>query len=256
MQELRLIRMDRSPPPATSWLILWLAALLPAGPAWGDGATVTGVAKFTGTPPARELIDMTPTRGGEADECKSLHQEGHKSETALVSDEGMVANVFVYVKKGLPKKAEYPLPEQPAVLDQIGCMYRPRVQGVRVGQELVIKNSDPLTHNTRSYAFRNRPFNVAQPAGAEERTKVFTRPERAIQMGCDLHAWMKAFVFAMDHPFFAVTGADGKFTISGLPPGEYELEAWHEEFGEQEATVQLDADGNAVVQFVFSSKDT
>jgi len=219
------------------------------------GASITGVARFKGSPPKREPIDMTPTRGGAADECKNLHKEGHLSETAIVSDDGTVVNVFVYVKKGLEKGKEYPMPDEPAVLDQEGCMYRPRVQGVRVGQELVIKNSDPLTHNTRSYAFRNRAFNIAQPAGADERTKVFKRPERAIQMGCDIHAWMKAFVFAMDHPFFAVTGEDGKFTIEGLPPGEYELEAWHEEFDEQEATVKVDAHGKAEVEFVFEEKE-
>ncbi len=165
------------------------------------GAQLAGVAKFDGTPPERLPINMTPTKGGSRDECSVLHKEPQLHETAIVGKEGGLANVFVYVKKGLEKKKKYPMPTESAVLDQFGCMYQPRIQGVRVGQELVIRNKDKLTHNTRSYAFRNRAFNIAQPADTDDRIKIFKKPEKAIQMGCDIHSWMKSFVFAMDHPY-------------------------------------------------------
>jgi hypothetical protein len=215
---------------------------------------VTGVVKFDGPIPERTPIDMTPNKGGAKDECSVLHPTPQMSETEIISGDGEVANVFVYVKKGLPKGQAYPLPTDPAVLDQQGCMYRPRVQGVRVGQELVIRNSDKLTHNTRSYAFRNRAFNIAQPADSEERTKVFTKPEKAIQMGCDIHGWMKAFVFAMDHPYFSVSDEQGRFKISRLPAGQYTLAAWHEQLGEQEEKITVGETGTVEVGFRFQAK--
>ncbi len=220
------------------------------------GGELTGVVKFDGPKPERKPIDMTPSKGGAADECTKLHQDAALSEVAMVSDDGGVANVFVYVKKGLEKGKKYPMPEQPALIDQSKCMYRPRVQGVRVGQDLVIKNSDMLTHNTRSYAFRNRAFNISQPAGSDQRTKVFNRPERAIQLGCDFHSWMKAYVFAMDHPFFAVTDQEGHFKIEGLPPGKYTVEAWHEEFGELEAEATVGPTGSTELDFTFKDKQS
>ncbi len=218
------------------------------------GTTLAGVIKFDGPVPQRTPIDMTPTKGGAKDECSALHKTPQLSETAIVSADGHVANVFVYVKKGLEKGKIYPMPSEPAVLNQSGCMYQPRVQGVRVGQSLVIRNSDKLTHNTRSYAFRNRAFNIAQPADSEEREKVFSKPEKAIQMGCDIHSWMKAFVFAMDNPFFAVSDQQGEFKIEGLPEGEYTITAWHEEFGEQDASVTIGPSGSANVEITFKNK--
>jgi len=218
------------------------------------GAELAGVIKFDGAAPERTAIDMTPNKGGSRDECSALHPEPQLSEAVIVGKDGGLANVFVYVKKGLEKKKKYPMPAEPAVLDQSGCMYRPRVQGVRVGQDLVIRNSDKLTHNTRSYALRNRPFNIAQPAESEERTKVFKRPERAIQMGCDFHGWMKAFIFAMDHPYFAVTDEQGQFKIAGLPAGEYTVAAWHEKLGEEEATIKVGAGGSQELAFSFKEK--
>ncbi len=214
-----------------------------------SGAVVAGVIKFDGPVPERLPIDMIPTKGGAKDECSVLHKTPQLNESVIVSADGEVANVFIYVKKGLEKGAKYPMPTEPAILNQVGCMYQPRVQGVRVGQDLVIRNSDKLTHNTRSYAFRNRAFNIAQPADSDERTKVFSKPEKAIQMGCDIHSWMKSYVFAMDNPYFAVSDDHGQFKIEGLPAGEYTIAAWHEELGEQDTKVTVGPsgfDGNRV----------
>lgn len=133
-------------------------------------------------------------------------------------------------------------------------MFRPRVQGVRVGQEFLMRNSDALIHNVRSYAFRNRAFNIAQPAGTPDRKKVFTKPERALKIGCDIHGWMTAYVFVMEHPYFAVTNEQGEFKIKGLPAGEYTLEAWHEQFGKQEATFNVGPTDTAEVAFTFKEQ--
>ena len=88
-----------------------------------------------------------------------------------------------------------------------------------------MRNSDPLVHNVRSLSLENRAFNIAQPAATPDRKKVFKKRERAITIQCDFHPWMKAFIFVMDHPYFAVTGKKGEFTLGGLPAGKYTL-AW------------------------------
>ncbi len=217
-----------------------------------DGATVVGVVRFDGPRPQRKPIQMKE-KDGALSECHKLHETPLLTENLIVSEKGEVANVFVYVKQGLQKKS-YPVPQQPAVLDQDKCMFRPRVQGVQVGQEFLMRNSDPLTHNVRSFSIRNRAFNIAQPAKSPDRKKVFARQERAIKILCDFHPWMRAYIFVMEHPYFAVTNEQGQFEIEGLPAGEYTLAAWHEQFGEQELKITVAATGSSKVGFSFEDK--
>lgn len=197
------------------------------------GVKLSGRVVFDGPPPERRVINMTKDA-----KCIVLH--GGKpvlDEDLLVSDEGGVKNVFVYVRRGAPK-IEYPMPAEPAVLDQKDCMYRPRVQGLRVGQRLLVGNDDPVTHNVRSFPLRNRPFNFGQPPDTEPRERIFAAAERAIEVQCDIHPWMHAYLFVMDHPFFSVTDQSGAYTIEGLPPGEYTLAIWHEKPDNQQLARQ------------------
>lgn len=217
-----------------------------------DGPTVVGVVRFDGPRPERKPIQMTE-KNGEPSDCHELHETVLLTENLIVGEEGEVANVFVYVKQGLQKKS-YPVPEEPAVLDQHDCMFRPRVQGVQVGQEFLMRNSDPLVHNVRSFSIRNRAFNIAQPADSADRKRVFARRESAIKIMCDFHPWMRAYIFVMEHPYFAVSNEKGEFEIQGLPPGEYTLAAWHEEFGEQEVEITVGASGSTEVEFSFEDK--
>ena len=247
---------DRTKFPLIATVFLLLSLMVFAGADRDDaegGAAVVGVIKFDGPRPERKPIVMIANKGGKPDECSELHKTPVLYENAIVSEKGELANVFIYVKNGLEKKS-YPVPTEPAVFDQTKCMFRPHIQGVRVGQEFVMRNSDPMLHNVRSYAFRNRTFNIAQPVDSAERKKVFKKPERAIKMGCDIHQWMTAYVFAMEHPFFAVSNEKGQFKIAGLPAGEYTLAAWHEEFGTQEAKVTVDPTGSSEVEFSFNEK--
>ncbi len=217
-----------------------------------ESGTVVGVVKFDGPRPERKPMRLEE-KGGKLGECCKLHKDTLLTENLIVGEKGEVANVFVYVKRGLPKKS-YPAPKEPAVLDQQKCMFRPRVQGVQVGQEFLMRNSDPLIHNVRSFAQRNRAFNIAQPAKSPDRKKVFKQQERAIKIKCDFHPWMKAYIFVMDHPYFAVTNEKGQFKIEGLPAGEYTLAAWHEEFGEKKAKIAVGATGSTEVDFSFEDK--
>jgi hypothetical protein len=242
--------------PATAFLLFGLTVVAGGQHVAGadDSPVVSGVVRFDGPRPKRKTIRMFE-KGGKPSDCQQLHKTALLDENRLVSEKGEVANVFVYVKKGVEKKS-YPLPKKPAVLNQEMCMFRPRVQGIRVGQDFVMKNGDPLTHNIRSFSFRNRAFNIAQPSKSEDRKKVFTRPEKAVMIQCDIHSWMKAYYFVMDHPYFAVTNEKGQFKIEGLPAGEYTLTAWHEEFGDQDVKITVDATGSSNVDFSFAEKIT
>ena len=216
------------------------APVLPPAP-----ATVSGTVRFDGKPPQRRGLNMTP-------ESARLYDRKPLDENVLAGKNGGLANVFVYAKRGVERK-EYPMPDQPALLDQQKSMFRPRIQGVRVGQKFIIRNSDPYIHNTRSLSLRNRAFNIGQPPKSADRERVFKRPEGPIRLGCDFHKWMAAWIFVADHPFFAVTDADGNFEIKGLPPGEYTFEAWHEEYGDKRVTVNID--GSAQLNFTYQPGD-
>ncbi len=215
-------------------------------PGTANGITLSGRVLFDGPRPQRRAINMTkdPT-------CIKLHGDDPVlSEELIVGDDGGVQNAFVYIRRGAPKM-DYPVPEGAIELDQKDCMYRPRVQGMLVGQTLKVLNSDPVTHNVRSFPVRNRAFNFGQPADSGPRERLFDVAEREIEIQCDIHPWMHAYLFVMDHPFFAVTDAEGKYSIAGLPAGDYSLAIWHEELGRQNQDVNVVDKDIEVINFIF-----
>ncbi len=219
--------------------------LLLASPSlFGDDNSILGVVRLDGPAPKRNPIPLTP-------ESRKLYKTPPLNEDAIVGPDGGVANVFVYVKEGLPAGKTYATPEKAGLLDQQKSMFRPRVQGVLVGQDLLMRNSDPVIHNVRSLSEENRPFNIGQPANTPDRKKVFKESEGPIEVRCDFHPWMKAFFFVMDHPFFAVSNEQGEFEIQGLPSGKYTLAIWHETFGKQEQEITVGKDDLKGVDFKF-----
>ena len=211
-----------------------------------DAATagaVTGKVTFMGTPPPSETISMSSDP-----RCMNA---GAKTETVMVSGDGSLQNVFVYVKDGLGN-LKFPVPAAPLVLDQKGCQYRPHVFGVQAGQPIEILNSDATLHNIHAWPQTNQEFNVGQALQGMKDTHVFTTQEVMVPFRCDVHRWMNSFVGVVAHPFFAVTGADGSFQLKGLPPGTYTIEAWHEKFGTKTASVTIGAKESKDVAFTFS----
>jgi hypothetical protein len=200
-----------------------------------NGATISGKVSIDGTAPAATTIKM------DADPvCKSAHSTPQMDDFWMVDKDGGVANAFVYIKDGLGGKTYDPGPE--ASLDQKGCMYHPRVQGIVAGTSIKVTNSDQTLHNIHSFAEKNTPFNEGQPAGTPANSKKdeFSKPEIMIPVKCDVHGWMKSYIGVLTHPFFAVTGADGKYEIKGVPAGDYTLTAWHETTKGIAAGVQVD----------------
>jgi plastocyanin len=183
--------------------------------------------------------------------CSKKHTEPVFSGTVVVNDNDSLRNVFIYVKQGLPDK-QWPVPDQPVVIDQNGCQYAPHVMGVMVGQQFKVKNSDKLLHNVHSLPKVNSSFNRAMPATVTEADYVFDKPEFMFKIKCDVHPWMGAWVAVMEHPFFSVSGEDGTYTIEGLPDGTYTIEAWHEySKGFPAQTAEVTVSGNTTQDFLF-----
>jgi len=221
------------------------AATQASGPQ-GNG-TVAGTVSFAGTAPANPPIDMSAEAA-----CKSKHS-GAITDPQVVVKDSKVANVIVYVKTGLPANATYSAPAQTVELDQEGCLYKPRMLGVMAGQEIAIKNSDPVLHNIKAVPKTNRGFNISQPTAGMTSKRKFDRPEQMVPLQCNVHSWMHANVAVMPHPFFATTSDDGKFEIKGLPPGTYEIEAWHEKLGTRTMTVTVGDGESKAADFNFSA---
>lgn len=209
-------------------------------------ATVSGLVLVDGTPPPTPVIrlDGDPT-------CASLNQGSEReTESLVVGENKALQNVFIYVKDGLGQLS-FPAPTEPVVLDQQKCRYLPHVLGVQVGQPLAIRNSDPLLHNVRADGAINQPFNLGQPIQGITMTRVFSTREVMVPFKCDVHAWMTAYVGVLDHPFFAVTDSAGRFSLAGLPPGTYTIEAWHETLGTATEQITIGPKEIKSVNFTF-----
>jgi hypothetical protein len=205
-------------------------------------STVSGTIKFEGTPrPPR------PVRMDSDPKCVS---NGATSETLLVGPDGGLQNVFVYVKDGLGNQT-FPAPKTPVLLDQDGCRYTPHVFGVQVGQPVHVTNSDPTLHNVHAIAKTNTELNFGQMPGVPRASLTFDKPEVMVPFRCDVHGWMNAYAGVVNHPFFAVSNADGTFEIKGLPKGTYTIEAWHEQLGVLTQQITVDGATGATAGFAF-----
>jgi plastocyanin len=212
----------------------------------GAEGTVTGQILFDGEAPARKRFDMSQDAN-----CAAIARNP-RSEDVIVTD-GKLANVFVYVKGVSLENLSFDTPQTKVVLDQRQCRFVPRVLGIRTGQNLIVVNSDPTTHNVHPVPKVNPEWNQMLAQGSMPIEKKFTRAETLIPIRCNQHPWMKAYVGVLAHPFFAVSGRDGSFKIESLPPGEYTLVAWHEVFGEQTVEMSIGSMETKSIELVFTT---
>ena len=219
--------------------------------------SITGTIALTGQTAAPAAIDMS------ADPNCAAKSQGAVVESVMAKD-GKLQNVFVYIKDGSMTQGgtrisgvSFPTPGSAVTLDQVGCHYAPHIVGIQVNQKLTVVNSDQTAHNINVQPTKgNASWNISQSPGTPPIEKTFTRPETLIPVKCNQHPWMKAYVGVLKHPFFAVSAADGTFTIKDVPPGKYTIVAWHEKFGEQTVEVTVPDSGAGTANFSFDSSKT
>jgi plastocyanin len=234
---------EAPPPPAPAASAAAPAAA--AGGASAGSASISGKISFEGTAPAPEKIKTSADP-----KCQAMHPTGLERQNVDASGGGL-KDVLVYVKSGVT--GTYPAPTEPVLLDQHGCMYTPHIITVQAGQPLKIRNSDDTLHNIHPKPAVNQEFNIGQPRQGMESTKTFDKPEVPIPVGCDVHPWMRSYIAVLNHPFFAVTKEDGTYEIKGLPPGDYEIEAWHEKLKTQTQKITVKDGDKAKADFAYKS---
>jgi plastocyanin len=209
-----------------------------------SAAEISGKITLDGTPPAEKAITLDAA-------CGKLQPKPITTRHYVVSPSKGLADVFVYVKAGA-KSAPAPAAKGP-LLDQVGCEYTPYVIGVQAGQKFDVQNSDALLHNVHPLpkVAGNKERNVGQPVKGMKHEFVFDKPEVFVQFKCDVHPWMFAYVGVVDHSFYAVTDKDGNFKISGLPAGEYTIEAIHRKAGAATEKVTVGADDKKTANFTL-----
>ena len=221
----------------------------------GNEGTISGKVSYNGAAPEAKKIDTS------ADAACTAKSPNLTSEEWVVKD-GKVANSFVYIKDGTLADGSkvgdwsFESSKTPVTLDQNGCHYKPHVLGVMVKQEITITNSDATTHNIHFTPKNNPDWNQQQANGAAALKHQLNVAEVLVPVKCNQHPWMKAYIGVLKHPFFAVSGDDGSFTIKGVPPGKYTVIAWHEggvNGTEQKMEVTVPASGAATADFTFGA---
>ena len=221
----------------------------------GDEGSITGKVSYTGAAPELKKIDTS------ADAACTSKSPNLTTEDWVVKD-GKLANTYVYIKSGTLADGSkisdltFATPTTAVTLDQNGCHYKPHVLGVMVNQPINITNSDPTTHNIHFTPKNNPDWNQSQVNGAAPMTHKLAVAEVLVPVKCNQHPWMKSYVGVTKHPFFAVTGEDGSFTIKGVPAGKYTVVAWHEGGAngtEKTMEVTVPAKGAATADFSFGA---
>ncbi len=223
-------------------------AKAPVAKAPAAKGVIRGMVKFEGAAPEHSKVDLS------ADPfCVEQHKDSPLMAPGGIEAGagGALKDVFVQLTTGLPDQ-KYEAPAEPVIIDQVGCTYVPHVLGAMKKQTIQIRNSDATLHNIHAQPKTNKEFNLAMPEKDSKRDVEFKKEEDAIHIKCDVHPWMSAYCFSMGHPFYAVTGADGSFSINlgELPDGEYGIKLWQETLGSQEGKVTV-KDGAGSFDFTF-----
>lgn len=210
-----------------------------------DRGVIRGTVTYTGRKRAGKLNISR-------DYCINANPNGLMSEDFLVGDNGALGGVVVYVKRGL-NRIEFPVPSEQILLDQKACRYVPHLAVARIGQPVVIRNSDQHEHNVHGMPGANPEFNVPMNTPGTLDPMTFSKVEiKSIK--CDIHGWMQSYLAVLPNPCWAITKADGTFEITGVPPGHLQLAAWHERLGELTFDIDLKKNEEKTHDIVYEAK--
>jgi plastocyanin len=217
--------------------------------ALASNVSITGRVFYRGPRPPRKPIDLSA-----CPQCAAAAGGPIYDESLVVNDDGSLQNVVVSISGGITPGEQFASATEPVTLDQKGCTFRPHVIAARVGQAIIVKNSDPFLHTVHSLDAEESPaFNFAQPTIGQRQVEPL-RAVETFEVTCDLHPWMKGWVRVFNHPYFTITRADGSFALPPLPPGTYRVKAWHERLGVREKSVEIRPDRRAVVDLTFDAR--
>ena len=211
-------------------------------------ARITGVVRLHGTTPQNASAGLRP--GLQAD--PACRDNRRQLETYVVNTLGQVANAFIYVRRGL-ERARYQPPAEPVVMIRRNCRFEPHVVGVMTKQALAISNHDDTYHYFVAQSESNGEFSLTQFPTIAPHHHAFAFPEVVIKVRCPTHRWMTAYVAVVDHPFFSVSAADGRFALERLPAGTYTIEAWHEGLGTLQQSISVSQGETREIDFRFES---
>jgi plastocyanin len=231
------------------FIVLFVAGGQPSlAAAQGNTGTINGHIHLAGKLPGNSIIRM-----GVDPMCARINAGKRVVQETVAADiNGGLANVFVKLQGTFPPT---PVPAQPVTIDQRGCIYTPRVVGVRVGQTLQIKNSDAFLHNVHSLTQRSNDFNVGQPTAGLIYPFRAKDEEIMLRLKCDIHNWMNAYIGIVSHPYFTVSIEGGAFQIDKVPVGTYTIQAWHERYGMLTQMVRVRAGAITTVNFTYSGTE-
>ena len=216
--------------------------------AQANTGTIKGHVRLSGKLPGNPVIRM-----GMDPMCSRMNAGKRILQEYVVATlDGSLANVFVRLQGNVPQT---PVSTQSPVIDQRGCVFMPRVVGVRLGQVLQIKNSDSFLHNAHGLSGKDNGFNVGQPTAGNVYQFKPKNEEVMLHLKCDIHNWMNAYVAIVTNPYFAVSDMAGTFQIDKVPAGTYMLQAWHERFGPITKTVTVKAGAVATVDFTYTGEE-
>jgi len=221
-----------------------IAVLAAAAPAPRAGGSISGTITYTGTPPKMKPIDMAkePT-------CATQHTTPAMTDFVVTGPNNTLGDVVVYISAG---DAPAAAPAAAVKYEQKGCQYVPHVATMQTGQKLEIYNDDQTSHNIHPMPKNNPEWNKSQPPGAPPIAVTYDKAE-FIPVKCNIHPWMHGYFVVLNTSHVAVTGADGAFSLAGLPPGKYTVTAWQEKFGTKTADVTITGNETQKVNLVFTA---
>jgi len=204
--------------------------------------TISGRIKYLGEAPKLQKLMVIK-------DVKVCAKMDHFDERLVVDEEKGIKDVVVWLDKVEGGKSLDSLGAE-FILDQKICAYNPHVLIVPINTPVKILNNDKILHNIHTYGVKNKPVNLAQPRFKKTIKMTFTEPEK-VQVRCDVHGWMSAWIIAAEHAYYTVTNEKGEYSLDGIPPGKYTLNFWQESLGEKELEVTIKEEKNVQLDFAF-----
>ena len=213
-----------------------------------DGGTISGVVTFEGDVPEKKALEITKDQ-------KVCGADEKFDESLVVGEGNALKNTIVYL---IDISQGKDFGDAKIEIDQKGCKFTPHVQIVPVGKRITMLNSDKIMHNVHIFSKINKSFNKSQPKTMRRlRIGSVKKAEGPVQVKCDVHGWMSAWISYVPHPYFAVTNEKGEFTLEDVPAGTYKLGYWHEACGtnsKEPTAVTVEAGGTVTQNFTLKLK--